>query len=50
MIANLLNLLRQREPRQKYEGRHRAEPPQQRTGGSDSTESFVSLKSLMKAS
>ncbi len=50
MIAHLLNLLRQREPRPKYEGRHRAETPRQRTGGPDSAESFVSLKSLMKAS
>jgi hypothetical protein len=27
MIENLLNMLRQRQPR-RYEGRHRAEPPQ----------------------
>ncbi len=46
MIENLLNLLRQKEPRPKYEGRHRADPPQQRVGGTDS-EPVASYRSLM---
>lgn len=50
MIEALFTMLRQRGPRPKYEGRHRAEPPQQRSGEPDATGSSVSLKSLMKAS
>lgn len=29
MLENLLNMLRQRQPRPRYEGRHRADPPPQ---------------------
>ncbi|MGH3714068.1 MAG: hypothetical protein ACRDT4_11495 [Micromonosporaceae bacterium] len=30
MIENLLNMIRQRQARPRYAGRHRADPPQQR--------------------
>ncbi|MGH3729863.1 MAG: hypothetical protein ACRDTU_14110 [Micromonosporaceae bacterium] len=40
MIGNLLNLLRQRQPR-RYEGRHRAVAPQQRKPESSDTSATV---------
>ncbi|MGH3739131.1 MAG: hypothetical protein ACRDT6_26560 [Micromonosporaceae bacterium] len=37
MLENLLNMLRQRQPRSRvYEGRHRAEPPRQRQADTSS--------------
>lgn len=41
MIENLLNLLRQRQPQKRYEGRHRAEPPQQRQPESNNNSAGV---------